>query len=240
MAATRKTPTAQPKGDYEVGYGKPPKHSQFKPGNAANPRGRPRGSKNRMPALHEQRFHEFIQSEAYRPITVNDNGRSVTMPVAQAFVRTLGMSALKGHARAQKLFAELLARTERNNKALNDRYLENAIEYKFKMRRELDHCREHGLPPPEILPHPDDIVINMAEGTVDMRGPMTPEQFEAWEELACIRDKALAVIKWCTAELETEKNGKRGASLKATVDHMEVELAKATEAIGDWPNHQRP
>jgi hypothetical protein len=31
-------------GDYEVGRGKPPKHSQFKPGNNANPNGR-RGKK---------------------------------------------------------------------------------------------------------------------------------------------------------------------------------------------------
>jgi Family of unknown function (DUF5681) len=29
-------------GDGEVGYGKPPKHSRFKPGNNANPLGRPR------------------------------------------------------------------------------------------------------------------------------------------------------------------------------------------------------
>ena len=29
-------------GDYEVGYGKPPKHSRFKPGQSGNPKGRPR------------------------------------------------------------------------------------------------------------------------------------------------------------------------------------------------------
>ena len=28
-------------GDYEVGYGKPPKKSRFKPGTSGNPRGRP-------------------------------------------------------------------------------------------------------------------------------------------------------------------------------------------------------
>lgn len=31
---------------YEVGYGKPPKHGQFAPGTSGNPKGRPRGSKN--------------------------------------------------------------------------------------------------------------------------------------------------------------------------------------------------
>src|SRR4051794_35897587 len=36
----------QPKRDYEVGRGKPPKHSQFRKGQSGNPCGRPRGAKN--------------------------------------------------------------------------------------------------------------------------------------------------------------------------------------------------
>ena len=35
---------ADPKSGYTVGYGKPPLHTRFKPGNRANPRGRPRRS----------------------------------------------------------------------------------------------------------------------------------------------------------------------------------------------------
>lgn len=39
---------AQPKKkpDYSVGKGKPPKHTQFKPGQSGNPKGRPKGSNN--------------------------------------------------------------------------------------------------------------------------------------------------------------------------------------------------
>ena len=32
--------------DYEVGYGKPPHHTRFKPGVSGNPRGRPKDAKN--------------------------------------------------------------------------------------------------------------------------------------------------------------------------------------------------
>ncbi len=39
--------------DYEVGYGKPPKNSQFKPGNSGNKKGRPKGSKNTYTLLVE-------------------------------------------------------------------------------------------------------------------------------------------------------------------------------------------
>ena len=31
------------KGDYEIGYGKPPEHSRFQKGWSANPAGRPKG-----------------------------------------------------------------------------------------------------------------------------------------------------------------------------------------------------
>jgi hypothetical protein len=34
------------RGDYQVGYGKPPRHTQFAKGQSGNPRGRPSGSKN--------------------------------------------------------------------------------------------------------------------------------------------------------------------------------------------------
>jgi hypothetical protein len=50
--------------DYETGYKKPPKHSQFKPGNRANPHGR-RGRKERRTAA--EIFTEVMnQSAEYR------------------------------------------------------------------------------------------------------------------------------------------------------------------------------
>ena len=61
--------------DYEVGYGKPPKSSRFKKGKSGNPKGRPKGAKNRLPNLNEERLKSIIIKEAYRPINVVEDGR---------------------------------------------------------------------------------------------------------------------------------------------------------------------
>lgn len=60
---------------YEVGYGKPPVATRFRKGVSGNPRGRPKGARNRRPALNEERLKDIILDEAYRMISVRDGGR---------------------------------------------------------------------------------------------------------------------------------------------------------------------
>lgn len=49
---------------YEVGYGKPPEDTRFRKGQSGNPRGRPKGAKNKLPALNEERMKTIILEEA--------------------------------------------------------------------------------------------------------------------------------------------------------------------------------
>jgi hypothetical protein len=57
-------------GDYEVGYGKPPKHSQFKPGQSGYPKGRPKGSKNLKTDLREELAERVQIKEGDRTKTI--------------------------------------------------------------------------------------------------------------------------------------------------------------------------
>lgn len=78
-------------GDYEVGYGKPPKHTQFKPGQSGNPRGRPKGSKN---------FKSDLLDVLNKPVQIAENGRKRKISSQLATLLRLREKALAGDARS--------------------------------------------------------------------------------------------------------------------------------------------
>jgi hypothetical protein len=84
----------QRSGEYEVGYGKPPEHSRFKPGQSGNPRGRPKGSAN-LSTLLEQALDEKV--------VVNENGRRRKVTKADAIATQLVNKAASADFRAISL-----------------------------------------------------------------------------------------------------------------------------------------
>jgi hypothetical protein len=84
-------------GDYEVGYGKPPRHTQFKRGQSGNPRGRPSGSKN---------FATLLSEVLNEPVVVTEKGGRRRMTKQQAIVTQLVNQSLKGNLPATKLLIE--------------------------------------------------------------------------------------------------------------------------------------
>jgi hypothetical protein len=175
---------------YEVGYGKPPAETRFKPGRSGNPKGRPKGARNKRPALHEERMKEILLDEAYRTIKVNDGAGQISVPMAQAIIRSLAVNAAKGNQRAQRLFTELLFTTERENKRLHDEWLDVAMTYKVEWDRELARRERLGIEGPQPLPHPDHVVINMRSGEVQINGPATKEE-KADYDMLCERKAAV-------------------------------------------------
>ena len=113
---------------YKVGYRKPPKASRFKPGQSGNPRGRPKGARNKLPARNEERLKKLIIEEAYRTVKVTEGTRQIKIPMVQAILRSQAMKAARGDHRAQQKFTELISETERANKAWNDELVKAAME----------------------------------------------------------------------------------------------------------------
>ena len=175
---------------YDVGYGKPPVATQFKPGQSGNPKGRPKGAKNKRPGLHEERLKDIILDEAYRTVAMRDGDRSVEIPVAQAVMRAIAVNAAKGNTRSQRLFAQLLADTETSRKMLHDEWLDTALEYKVNWTEELRRRKRLGITDLEDpLPHPDHIVIDPATGVVRIEGPWTREQQIRYDRIRQLRDE---------------------------------------------------
>jgi hypothetical protein len=74
-----------------VGYGRPPRAHQFKPGQSGNPKGRPKGKKNEAMMLDELLFQR---------IPVRQGGRDLRMTVIEAIFRRLAEDSLKGNIKA--------------------------------------------------------------------------------------------------------------------------------------------
>lgn len=76
---------------YNVGYGKPPLHSRFKPGVSANPKGRPKGVRN---------FQTEINEELRVKITINENGRRKQITKRRAIAKQIVNKSTMGDLKA--------------------------------------------------------------------------------------------------------------------------------------------
>jgi Family of unknown function (DUF5681) len=85
--------------DYPVGYGKPPRHTQFQKGRSGNPKGRPKGSLN---------FATALRRALLALVTVKEGGMTRKMTKFEVACRQQSNKAAAGDHRSFKLMVELL------------------------------------------------------------------------------------------------------------------------------------
>lgn len=86
--------------DYEVGYGRPPKKHQFKPGDLNNPLGRKKKAK-----MTDINIHDSF----WGPVKVTlPNGRKTEKPFLHVWLESQKMRALKGDRHADKIIKDII------------------------------------------------------------------------------------------------------------------------------------
>ena len=85
--------------DYDIGYGKPPRHTRFKKGQSGNPRGRPRGSKN---------LKTMLNDALNEPVVVAEEGGRRKITKREAIVTQLVNRSASADLRALKILLDTL------------------------------------------------------------------------------------------------------------------------------------
>ncbi len=188
---------------YAVGYGKPPSDYKFQKGHSGNPKGRPKKAKRIENEVDTgvglKAAEEYLRLEAYRPVTVREGDKVVELPAIQAVFRAMSVAAIKGDRHSQKAWVEMVSRVEANDHAVLVRAFDTALDYKIAWEREIERCRSVGLPEPDPVPHPADMVIDPRRGEVRVEGPRTKEHKEQLEQLLRLREDAQAEVN-CYAD----------------------------------------
>jgi hypothetical protein len=95
---------SEKKGDYEVGYGKPPRDTRFPKGQSGNPRGRAPGAKN-LKTLLSEALNE--------PVIVTEKGGRRKVTKRQAIVTQLVNRSATADFRAIKILLDIVRDIER-------------------------------------------------------------------------------------------------------------------------------
>lgn len=175
------------KSDYAVGYGKPPKHSQWKKGQSGNYAGRKKGSKNK-PKGALAALNALVLKEGRSKIRLNIDGQVKSLSVQEGIIKQNNLKALKGNGPAIRLATDLMRIASKEQVAAEDAaererqaLAKKASRIKSFWTRELKQRRRLGEQFEMPVPHPDHILIDEETGEVTVKWETAEKQNECIE-----------------------------------------------------------
>ncbi|MBT4938087.1 MAG: hypothetical protein HON14_03070 [Rhodospirillaceae bacterium] len=220
-----------PASKYDVGFGKPPRETQFVKGQSGNPQGRPKGAKNKNPG---NQLEKIIMSEAYRTIKVNDESGLVTMPIVQAVARSISIKAAKGDHRSQKLMLDMTRAIEKNDAIRKDTMSAAAITYIKEADYELHRRKLLGVTGPDILPHPDDIFVDPTTGEFTINGPVTFREKEHFEGQYKTKENLQTKLDEVEERLEEDVDDEERADLEELIPTLRQIIQVFEDQLLGW------
>ncbi len=135
-AKRKSTPRAhiRTEADEDVGYGKPPRAYQFKPGQSGNKTGRPKDAKNEETILRELLQHK---------VRINENGKIRKITFFEAILRKVAEDGLRGNIKSvgfllNRYYAAVAGAAAQADLSEDDKAVLDAYLRKLKNRPEDD------------------------------------------------------------------------------------------------------
>jgi hypothetical protein len=126
--------------DYAIGFGRPPKHSQFKPGKSGNPRGRPKKRAS---------LQDIVTAVLFEKMAVRMGERTQKIASVDALIRTAVNRALKGD---HKFLTSVIAIIRMSGLCEIDANAPNDIDSSADEAVLADFLKRHGFGTEAIMP----------------------------------------------------------------------------------------
>lgn len=160
-----------------TGYGTPPKATQFQKGQSGNPKGRPKGAKNKVP-YDLEKLTDLIRSEAAREVLTGPQGERLA--IQQALIRSILVNGIKGGPQSQRTAVHLLAQAEDAQDTPDFDHLEAYSQLRASLIESELGAKNMGWEYPKELPRPDQISYDSDRGEIVIHYPVGKREWQSW------------------------------------------------------------
>jgi hypothetical protein len=184
---------------YKVGYGRPPKTSQFKKGQSGNPHGSSRKARKRK-RRRSLSLDDHVLENSEKLLRLREGNRTSSISTKEALVKKQIAMGITGNRLALQASLNRIDEAEKNKLAkVLDNY-EFFLDYKESYPRRAMNNRNNGLPPP--LPHPDDVRFDRCTGETTFAGPLDREELATLKKILEARKVFMTMLEEHRSDVE--------------------------------------